>query len=263
LEPIKQALIKAKVTPGKEAGQFHPTPQPRAMTGPAWTPKRVQLDSTHLEQQRIVSFSMKDPSYIAFNLLRTKVSRVLKEKGWTSMAITSPTPGCGKTMVAVNLALSLARHADYKTVLVDLDLRKPTVGRSLGITPDSSMGQYLDGKAELERCFVQVSDNLTVGCNNSPVSNPSERIHHLNEMLKEVRDSLKPNLMLFDLPPILSGDEAITFLPHADCCLLVIGSGLTTPSEVDECVRQANVTNYLGVVLNKCTETSHGQYHYG
>ena len=182
MEPIKQALIKAKVTRGKPA-----SPQSTAVSGAVWTPKRVQLDSKHLEQHRLVSFETKDPSHIAFNFLRTKVYRVLKDKKWTSLAVTSPTPGCGKTMVAINLAFSLARQANCKTVLIDLDLKRPTVGRALGVAVDTSIGQYLEGKADLEQCFVQVTDNLIVGCNNHPTKQSSELMLHvkLGEMLRK------------------------------------------------------------------------------
>jgi protein-tyrosine kinase len=268
LEPIKQALIKAKVTleKGGSLGRPQPaSPPSAAVSGSAWMPKRVQLDSTHLEQHRLVSFETKDPSHIAFNFLRTKVYRTLKDKGWTSIAVTSPTSGCGKTMVAINLAFSLARQVECKTVLVDLDLKRPTVGRSLGVTVDTSIGQYLEGGADLEQCFAQVTDNLIVGCNNQPTKHSSELMLHgkLREMLLKVRESIRPKVILFDLPPMLSGDEAIAVLPQVDCSILVIGSGLTTPKEFYECELQLGVTNFLGVVLNKCRTASNEHYYYG
>ena len=93
-------------------------------------------------------------------------------------------------MVAINLAFSLARQAGCKTVLIDLDLKRPTVGRALGVAVDTSIGQYLEGKADLEKCFVQITDNMIVGCNNHPTKHSSELMRHvkLGEMLRQVKE---------------------------------------------------------------------------
>ena len=77
----------------------------------------VRPDRTCVERNRIVSFTMTDPSHVAFNVLRTKVQKALQDNGWKSLAITSPTAGCGKTTVAINLALSLARQPHCRTLL--------------------------------------------------------------------------------------------------------------------------------------------------
>jgi protein-tyrosine kinase len=259
LEPIKQALIKAKVML-KDEGALSETARNQV-----WQPKQVELDPKHLEQHRVVSFAMSDRTHIAFNLLRTIIYRIMKEKGWSTVAITSPTPECGKTMVAANLALSLSRQSNCKTVLVDLDLRKPKLSRTLGISTNYSIYQYLGGEADLDGCFVQVTENLIVGCNDRSTRYSSELILHgkFEHMLLEIREALSPKVVLFDLPPMLSGDETIAFLPKVDCCVLVIECGVTTAAQIDECERQASVTNFLGVVLNKCRDASHEHYYYG
>lgn len=265
MEQIKQALIKAKVTQGKEgltARAKPASPRPPVIEA-AWTPKRVQLDPRHLERHRLISFEGRDQSALAFNVLRTKINRVLKENGWTSVAVTSPTPGCGKTMVALNLSFSLARQTEFRTVLVDLDLKRPTVASSLGVVADSSIGEYLEGRGDLQQCFVQITDNLIVGCNNHGIKHSSELMTHdkLAELLRRVREALNPRVILFDLPPMLSGDEVIAFLPQVDCSLLVIASRLTKAQEVDACDRQASaLNNYLGVVLNKSVASN--EYYY-
>jgi protein-tyrosine kinase len=265
LEPIKQALIKAKVALGDEGSLAPGSPVSETARKQVWQPKQVELDPEHLEQHRVISFAMNDQTHIAFNLLRTKIHRTMKEKGWSTVAITSPTPECGKTMVAANLAFSLSRQTGCKTVLIDLDLKKPKLSRMLGVTTDCPIYQYLREEAHLDRCFVQVTENLIVGCNDRAAGYSSELMLHgkFEHMLLEVRDVLRPRIMLFDLPPILSGDETIAFLPKVDCCVLVIESGVTTRAQIEECERQASVTNFLGVVLNKCRDASNEHYYYG
>ena len=267
MELIKEALKKAKASSGarfQEAPERPPLPQVPAAAAPSWSPPRVELDPKHLERQRIVSYAMTEPSHLAFNVLRTKIYRAMKANGWKSLAVLSPTAGCGKTTVSLNLAFSLARQAACRTVLIDLDLKKSAMAKTLGAQAKSSIGQYLEGKANAEECFVQIADNLIVGISDRPVKFSSELLQDrtLDDLILKVREELHPDLMIFDLPPMLSSDDAIGFLPRVDCSVLVIAAGTTTAIEVDECERQASAAgNYLGEVLNKCHIIGSNEYY--
>jgi protein-tyrosine kinase len=263
LDAIRQALIKA--TRGNEKSLRLSQASAPSTNNQEWTPRQIKLDPTQLERHRIVSLATQDPHHVAFNLLRTKVYRVLKEKGWTTIGVTSPTPGCGKTTVAVNLALSLARLHDCKTVLLDLDLISPAVGRVLGISERASLKQYLEGAAELEQCFLKITDNMVVGTSTGPLNSGHELPDEKGkEILHKVKTFLQPKAVVVDLPPLLSTDRALAFLPYVDCSLMVIASGTTTAAEIDECERQlSDKETYLGIVLNKCLRTANDQYSYG
>lgn len=275
VELIKQAVTKAKAAfDGQEArtssdwlrsnqqsasDRIQPTPNRTT-----WNPPVLGLDPVHLERNRIVSFAATDPSHIGFNLLRTKLHKTIKDNDWKGIAITSPTSGCGKTMVAINLAFSLARQPACKTVLVDLDLRKCAMARTLGVSASRSIGQYLEDEAGFEDCFVQVADNLILGLNNHPTRNSAELIHHqrLRDMLQRINDNFSPDVTIFDLPPMLASDDALAFLPSVDSVFLVVAAGRTTAADIEECERQASsATNFLGVVLNKAEEISDEYYH--
>jgi len=269
VEYIQEALNKARASAPRLANRVLETP-PRIQVATArafvppppepevlapWTPNRVTLDERHLESERIISFAMKDSNHHAFNLLRTRVRRECKDHGWRSVAITSPTAGCGKTMVTLNLAFSLARAPDCRVVVVDLDLRKPAVARTLGIRTGGSISRYLDGRLEVEECFVQVNNNLIVGVSNLPVMHSSDMMQSpkMADLISTITARLSPDVILFDLPPMSTGDDALGFLPKSDATLLVIAAGVTTAAQVDECERQITQTqNLLGVVLNKC-----------
>ena len=278
MDLIKEALEKAKAASAQRAqvrehvDRRPPPVQPRtaAVSAPAVTEAAPTLsplvhpDFARLEQNRIVSFAMTDPRHVAFNVLRTKVQKVMHDNGWKSLAITSPTPNCGKTTVSINLALSLARQPRCRTVLVDLDLGKSGVADALGVSAKNSVGAYLEGEGTLEDCFVRLNDNLTIGLNLTPVRNPAEKMHDrpLRDMLKRISDEMTPDVLIFDLPPMLAGDEAIAFLPHVDASLLVIGGGETTAPQIEECERHlGKIAGYLGVVLNKSADPAKPYYH--
>ncbi|MEM9632209.1 MAG: CpsD/CapB family tyrosine-protein kinase [Pseudomonadota bacterium] len=227
--------------------------------------REVIVDEKHLERKRIVSQSMNDPNHVAFNLLRTRVRKTMLDNQWKNLAVTSPTPACGKTMVTLNLAYSLARAPGLKTVAVDLDLKRPSIGPTLNIEPTASIAQYLLGKARPEDCFVQVSENLVVGLNSGHTPASSELIQapKMLDLFEFIHSTLEPDIVVFDLPPMRSTDDALAFLPAVDTALLVVASGKTTTVEVDECEMQiSELDKLLGVVLNKCADASQSEYYY-
>jgi protein-tyrosine kinase len=235
-----------------------------ALSQPPWTPAAIAPNPAHLEKNRIVSLAMKDPSHVAFNLLRTKIYKTLTDNHWRTLAVTSPTAGCGKTMVAVNLGFSLARQPNCRTVLIDLDLRKASVARTVGLEAKGSIGLFLQGKAAFEDCFVRVSDNLTLGLNTHTVRNSAELLHdpRLKQLLARVQETLAPDVVLFDLPPVLASDDALAFAPNVDAYLLVAAAGKTNAAQLQECERHlAGHQGYLGVVLNKSSERTDRYYY--
>lgn len=95
--------------------------------------------------------------------------KVLCDNKWKRIAITSPTKGCGKTLVATNLAFSLARQSDIRTALVDLDLRAPGVASTIGVKEVPTLEWYLNGKTSIEATFSRVGDNLALALNGDRV----------------------------------------------------------------------------------------------
>jgi Mrp family chromosome partitioning ATPase len=276
MEHIRAALLKADGSLG--TAQNEKTASSSAMSTPeharaapltrpqqpAWKPRQVMLETRHLEANRIVAATMDDPAHVSFNILRTRVQKLQYDRNWKNFVVTSPTPGCGKTMVAVNLAFSLARNPDCMTVLVDLDLKKPSVANTLGIAPSGSIGQFLQGDGGAEGCFVQVNPNLIVGLNANRTKQSSELVQssRMGEMLDFIADSFAPDVVLFDLPPMRSSDDALAFLPRVDAALLVVASGTTTAPELDECEYQlSHLDKLLGIVINK-SEKSTRDYYY-
>jgi capsular exopolysaccharide synthesis family protein len=229
-----------------------------------WSVSRVQLDAAHLEEKRIISFTRSDSSFIAFNMLRTNVSRIMKDNGWKRLAITSPTPGGGKTMVTVNLAISLARQSAYRIVVLDLDLKKPAISKALGVRSRTYIGEYLEGHGELSDCFVKTSENLFFGLNRHTISDSSETLQDARVllMIQEISKELQPDFLICDLPPMRASDDAIGFMPSVDGVLLVAAAGENTSTEIGQCADEiGGRTNLVGVILNKCKDVPK-QYYY-
>jgi Mrp family chromosome partitioning ATPase len=229
---------------------------PHAEPGPdaAWERLRtVALDRRRLARHRVITADRTDPAHVAFDVLRTRLLQTLKARGWRRLAITSPTQGCGKSFVAVNLAFSLARRASCRTVLMDMDLRIPSLAGLLGIRDPECLHTLLTGKRPVEAHLLRVRPNLAVGPNAAPVFDAAELLQEpaAAEALRALQRSLEPDVVLYDLPPMLTCDDVIAFLPHVDAVLLVVGGGITRAEDVRKCERLfAEQVPLLGVILN-------------
>ncbi|MAU45852.1 MAG: exopolysaccharide biosynthesis protein [Yangia sp.] len=232
----------------------------------------VSVDARHLERNRIVTAARQDPAHAAFDILRTKLLQGLADHGWKRVAITSPTKDCGKTFTAANLAVSLSRHQNCRTLLLDCDLRRPTLHKIMGFRDPGSMGDMLRGLLPPERHLVRMGENaihaghnIAFGFNGAVEPYASELLQtpRTAETLRQVETMLQPDVVLFDLPPALYFDDVMAFRPLFDGVLLVIGGGLTTDKEVREVERLLGKnTPLLGMVLNKAEGTSLDKYTY-
>lgn len=267
------AVVAAPVTTpnvqeSPEAAPPQPVPADDAQRAAAWnTLEAVELDPKQLAQNRIITHERQDHEHIAFDVLRTRLLRAFGKHGWTRLGITSPHQNCGKTFVAANLALSLARQADCRTILMDMDLRNPSIANTLGLkklSPEPARW-FLSGEVTPQKYLRRYGANLALGLSSGRMRDSAELILQpsTGRALDAMRTQFTPDLVIYDLPPMLSCDDALGFLPQLDAVLLVIGGGKTKPAEVSECERLLqDQCPLLGVILNKAEGVSAKQYKY-
>ncbi|MDX2484288.1 MAG: CpsD/CapB family tyrosine-protein kinase [Pseudodonghicola sp.] len=205
----------------------------------------------------LVSLFRDDPAARAFDLLRTRLMQTLRSKGWRRVAIAAPTAGCGATFTAVNLALSLARVPETRTVLMDMNRRNPGVANALGLQGVGDMEGFLRGHVATGDHLVRCSEGLALGLADSPDRNAAETLHdpRCTHALDEMMLSLNPDVVLYDLPPILSFDDVTAFLPQVDALLLVADGTKTTAAQIRACEDLlGDQGELLGVVLNQARD---------
>lgn len=230
------------------------------------------VDPAHLQRHRIVTALREDPAHAAFDVLRTRLLQALADNGWKRVAITSPTKDCGKTFTAANLAISLSRQQNCRTLLLDCDMRRPSLHKVMGLRDPGSMGDMLRGGIPPEDHFQRIAENrihagdtIAFGFNGAVEPYASELLQspETARTLQRIEDRFAPDVMLFDLPPALYYDDVIAFRPLFDGVLLVVGGGLTTEKEVREVERRlGESTPLLGTVLNRAEGTSLKKYSY-
>jgi capsular exopolysaccharide synthesis family protein len=212
------------------------------------------LCAEHLERQRIVAFNKNSNMGWAFDLLRTQVLKTMEENGWRTLAITSPTPESGKTVLAINLAMSIAHYTTKTALLVDFDLRRPKVGSYLDLPMEKSLNDLLAGQAELQDVLVNPTlPRFVVLPTRKPVALSTEVLSSpkVGNLITDLRERYDSRIVIFDLPPLLSSDDAITVLPKFDCVLLVVANGMNSKKEIEDSLHHLATANLIGTVLNK------------
>lgn len=205
-------------------------------------------------RHRIVTGMDTGPVITAYRMLRTQVLRVMRMNGWNVLGITSPGAGEGKTVTAVNLAISLALDVNQSVLLVDLDLRRPAVHDCFGIEPGPGLSEFLEAGGELrEMLFNPGIERLVVLPGGAPVLNSSELIAspRMEWLAKEMRSRYPSRLVLFDLPPLLAADDVLAFSRHLDAVLLVAEEGRTCRVDLDRSRELLRDVPVLGPVINK------------
>lgn len=219
--------------------------------------RRVELDDKVLMKNRLVAAFDSDPRVEVYRQLRTRLLREFKLNNWRTLAITSAHQGEGKTLTALNTAITLAKEVNHTVLLVDLDFQAPNIAERLGIESEAGLVEYLRGEVALEDIMVNPGfDRLVIvptkqveGKTSEILSSPAMK-GALDEMLSRYSD----RIIVFDLPPLLRDDDALVFTPYVDASLLVVEYGSTSPKDVGRCIQLLKGANVIGTVFNKVGE---------
>jgi protein-tyrosine kinase len=226
-----------------------------------------QLNAAHLESTRIIAHGAANQHGRYYDMLRTQVLQEMDHDGWQFLAVTSATAGCGKTVTACNLAMSIARLAERSVFLVDMDMHKPKVAEYLGLETDVGVLSVLEGRSTLSNAVVQANigrTKLLVLPGEVRKSGSSELMasQAMSDLLATIKREFRSRIVIFDMPPLLLGDDVISILPKMEAALLVAGVGQTAVADIKECQKHLKSTPVVRVVVNKVTEGAGSYYAY-
>lgn len=219
----------------------------------------ARVDPDRMARERIVAFGRDTSASVAFDVLRTRLLKACASRGWTRIGVTSPSQSCGKTVVCGNLAFSLARLPGVRTILLDLDLKVPTLARRLGATTDRRAADFLSGRTHAASYLERVGETLALGLNVKRETDSAEILQseEARAALATMMTEFRPTLAIHDLPPLLTGDDVLAHLGSLDGIILVAAAGQTTAGQISECERLIeDNANFIGVILNKVEDDS-------
>lgn len=252
MQQLRAAIEKARsaAPPGSAARRDPPSP------GLWESLRQVSLDPELLASERIVSWQRAEPAHRVFDQLRGRVLQVMRIRGWRRIGIAAPTPGCGATTTAVNLALSLARRSSRRVLLLDLAVGAPGISRCLGQEVGGSFADWLSGEAPVNDHFLRLGLNLALGIGSEPVEDGAMSLEdpECAARLGAITAALAPDVEILDLAPLLGTEEGVAALRLVDGVVVVASAGRTTAEELAECRRLVGEESFAGVVLNRCDD---------
>lgn len=233
------------------AGKLPPTLE---LTGrPSRPPGSVELWQPHLAENLIIGFEHFDERAHPFFGIRSQLLRHAKVTGQRIFAVTSVQPRNGKTLVAVNLAAVLSRISP--TVLLELDLRRPSIGARLGLPQDrAGVDDFLEGRASWRNTGTRIRDfDLTVHRVRELRDNAEQLLASpgLGELLAEIRASADNPICIVDSPPAVVGDDIMLIARAIDGVLMVVEEARTPKRALLDAINALSPTPVVGTILNR------------
>jgi len=175
------------------------------------------------------------------------------EKNLKTILVTSTAPGEGKSFVSANLAISLAQGMDQYCLVVDCDLRRPTLAGLLGMANVPGLSDYLQAKCDVPGIIQKTSvEKLALLASGSPPVNPSELLgsSRMQGLVQEISTRYNDRFIIFDSPPIQAASETAVLAKQVDGVILVIRWGASGRDHIKRLVEDIGKEKIIGVVFN-------------
>lgn len=199
----------------------------------------------------------------AYRSLRTNIQYSSFDKKYQTLVVTSANPGEGKSTVSGNLALVLAQ-GESKVLLVDCDMRRPSVHKKFRISNTYGISDLLVGNKKMESVAHKYNDNLTIVSAGKIPPNPAEMLGSkaMTEFLEEMKKHF--DYIVLDTPPLQAVADAQILSTKVDGSLIVVRAGVTKKDAVHDAVSIINKVNgnIIGTVLNGADNSKDKYYYY-
>jgi protein-tyrosine kinase len=219
-----------------------------------------------LRRHRIITGSDDNLVREEYKILRTHILQKTLAEQKNTLMVTGPLPGEGKTLTTINLAISLSHEVNKTVLLVDADMRSPSVHSYFGFPKGPGLVNYLTGDAALPDLLVHPEgfDKLVILPGGRAVTGPAELIGSpmMGNLVQELKHFYPDRYVLFDLPPVLSYADPLAFAPFVDGIILVMEMGKTPREDIQKCVGVLKNFPIIGLVLNKVDKRDHECYYY-
>ncbi len=214
----------------------------------------VPLDEKLLLNNKIFSFFKDNILSEQLRILRTRIINKLEENGGNTLLITSARSGEGKTLIAINLAISIAQEYDKTALLVDANLKNPMVHTYLGINIDKGLADVLLKNAQIEEVLINPSISRFI------VMPAGKKLLDSAELLNsptaeiifhDIKTHYPERLIILDSPALLTSADPLVLADYADAVLMVIEAEKTPAEDIKAAIELLKDKPLIGVVLNK------------
>jgi len=229
-------------------------------------PGEVENMTMHPNNSRIITYWNPDtPIAEEYRKLKTVLLRMTREEFRNVIMVTSSVSGEGKSVTSANLAVMLAREYGQTVLLIDCDLRRPSLHEYLGITPRFGLADCLEDRIDPGRAIVKTGiQKLSFISAGKKVENPGELLssHRMKEFLSEMKHRYQDRYIIIDTAPILLFAETQAISMLVDGVLVVVKEGSATLKAITQMFEVLKGSTVLGIVYNDASATSLGGKYY-
>lgn len=238
--------------PGGEGGPDYSEPEKNAEGGQEGT--RPAPDSMNWDERLLRAVNFSGQISEAFRVLRSKILMPLDGRQVPkTIMVTSVLPREGKTFVTANLGIALAQCVDQYSLLVDCDLRLPSLAKLFGVLDDRGLTDYLRSKAEMADLIRKTSmEKLSILASGIPPVNPAELLGsaRMHGLVGELSSRYPDRFVIFDSPPLQVASESMVLAQVVDGVVLVVRYGVSTRSLVEKAIEEIGKQKIIGMIFN-------------
>ncbi|GBC60911.1 exopolysaccharide biosynthesis protein [Desulfonema ishimotonii] len=219
------------------------------------------VDARILERNRVLALFQEYKTTEQIKRLRTQVLNQLEEIGGNSLLVTSANPGEGKTFTSINLGVSIAQEFDRTVLIVDADLKNPTVQHYdfandfFNINVNQGLADYLQGHVSIPDLLLNPGiEKLTIIPGGHPLPNSAELLGspRMEALVKELTSRYRADrIIIFDAPALLYCTDPVVLSRFVDGILLVVEEEKTSKNDLKKVLGMLKGKKILGTILNK------------
>lgn len=264
---LRKALDKAQKERQQEgltgedfSGRAADTRPVREETGRQWQPPvysesaQVELHPDILKAHKCVCIDPLAPVIDSYKVLRAQILQKTREKGWNTLMVTSAQPGEGKTLTAINLAITFSKECDQTVMLVDCDLKKQDVHKRFGYESRRGLGEYLVNNVDMKEIITWPGiDKMTIISGGQTIEESTELLGspQMKLLVQDMKERYADRYIIFDVPCLLDRADAITFSSFVDGIVVVTETGKTSARDIEKALSLIPREKVLGFVLNR------------
>jgi protein-tyrosine kinase len=257
------AAAPRHTAPAYEAPHPGPPAWTPAATAPSFEPETAAAPTATLDARLVAALAPHSLAAEQYRSLRTRIKRAENGRAVRAIVVTSPDKGDVKSLTAANLALTMAQEFQQRVLLLDADLRRPSVHRLFGVPDGPGLSDVLIGAAELDHALVALPDHhLTLLPAGTPPSHPAELLG--SATMRRVLDVLRTRFdrILIDMPPVAPLADLHIVAPMADGVLMIVRAGVTPKPAIERALSGLDLSKVLGLVLNESGAQDTDKYGY-
>jgi exopolysaccharide/PEP-CTERM locus tyrosine autokinase len=256
MSKIEEALEKAAKL--RESASLKKTPPFREINRDV---KPVEVKNPY-----VVTITQPDsPIAEEYKKLKSIIIRQTKENFLNTIMVTSAIDNEGKTLTAVNLAVSLAQEIDHSILLIDADLRKPMIHEYFGVTTKYGLLEYLTQDIDVSEILIKTGiGNLVIIPAGQKSKNPVELLssEKMKSLVNELKHRYIDRYVILDTPPLLPFAESIAICSYVDGVVFVVREGYAQLKAIDEAIGLVKDMNILGIVFNSVSNENLDKHYY-